>query len=94
MCWSKLKVLVSMLFSAAGEWWIDMIEQKSSSGMTERQKESTSERSITLTLNANAVPRWIASNPHFLHGHAGAGFRDFPIFRGAVPPCLSLKEFS
>jgi hypothetical protein len=73
---------------------MDMIEEDGSSRMVKGRRELNSERSITLTLNANSNSRWIASNPHFLHGHTGAGFRDFPMFRGEVPLRLSLKEFS
>ena len=61
----------------------------------DRRKERIEEQClITLAFKANRDPRWIESNPHFLHGHAGSRFRDSPMCRGAVTPCSSLKEFS
>ena len=41
MCWSGSEILVSMLlFSAAGEWWIDMAEEDGSPRMVDGKRES------------------------------------------------------
>ena len=69
MCWSWSEILVSMLVSAAGEWWIDMTEEDSPTKMMEGKKR-VEERSIsiTLTLNARSDPRWIVQTRIFSMG--------------------------
>lgn len=48
MCWSGSEVLVSMLavFSAAGEWWIDMVEEDVRFVENYRRKERIEERCL------------------------------------------------